>query len=88
MPIAKSNFTKTRAIENPSCRRTERVRHARFPSQSGGNLKGGNYELRLHWHYTGLEGGMRRPTRAVATSRPYSRQLRGTSTQRRSLAEI
>jgi hypothetical protein len=58
------------------------------PLAKWGNLKGGNYELRLHWHYTGLESGMRRPARAVATSRPYSRQLRGTSTQRRSLAEI
>jgi hypothetical protein len=51
IPIARTQFTKTSAIEDPllkvpPARRGNRTR-ARFPSRSGGNLQeGGNCKLR------------------------------------------
>ena len=58
IPIARTQFTKTSAIEDPllqvpPARRGNRTR-ARFPSRSGGNLQeGGNCKLRPRdWYYS------------------------------------
>jgi len=61
IPIARTQFTKTSAIEDPLLKvppasRGNRTR-ARFPSRSGGNLQeGGNCKLRPRdWYYKSLK---------------------------------